>query len=279
VVEILVREHQLPVVAACRVARLSRTAWYRRPSERADRDRDVIDALIALIEHPHRTRWGFWKCYDRLRNTGSWWNHKRVHRVYRALRLNQRRRTKKRVPTRLRQPLGAPMMLNEMWALDFMHDALYGGRAIRILNVIDEANREALAVEVGTSLPAARVVRVLEQLIEMHGTPAAIRCDNGPEFTSGTFSSWCEERKIAVRYIQPGKPDQNAYIERLNRTFRGDVLDAWVFQSVAEVQDLSDEWLADYNENRPHDSLGGIPPAQFLPRSKAPELSTIEVCA
>jgi putative transposase len=279
VAEILVREHKLPVVAACRVARLSRTAWYRRPSERVDRDRDVIDALVALIEHPHRTRWGFWKCYDRLRNTGSSWNHKRVHRVYRALRLNQRRRTKKRVPTRLRQPLEAPVMLNEMWALDFMHDALYGGRAIRILNVIDEANREALAIEVGTSLPASRVVRVLEQLIEMHGAPAAIRCDNGPEFTSGTFSSWCEERKIAVRYIQPGKPDQNAYIERLNRTFRDDVLDAWVFQSVAEVQDLSDEWLADYNENRPHDSLGGIPPAQFLPRSKAPELSTIEVCA
>jgi len=275
----MVEEHKLPVRTACRAVGLSRTAYYSRPVDRTERDRPVIDGLTALLEHPNRGRWGFWKCYDRPRNTGSSWNHKRVHRVYRALRLNQRRRTKKRVPTRLRQPLEAPVMLNEMWALDFMHDALYGGRAIRILNVIDEANREALAVEVGTSLPASRVVRVLEQLIEMHGAPAAIRCDSGPEFTSVTFSNWCEERKIAVRYIQPGKPDQNAYIERLNRTFRGDVLDAWVFQSVAEVQDLSDEWLADYNENRPHDSLGGIPPAQFLPRSKQPGLSTIEVCA
>ena len=171
------------------------------------------------------------------------------------------------------------MTLNEVWALDFMHDSLYGGRAIRILNVIDEANREVLAVEVGTSIPAARVIRVLEQLIEMYGVPASIRCDNGPEFTSLAFSTWCEERKITVRYIQPGKPDQNAYIERLNRTYRGDVLDAWVFRSIEQVQDLSDEWLADYNENRPHDSLGGIPPTRFLPRPKQPELSTIEVCA
>lgn len=171
------------------------------------------------------------------------------------------------------------MMLNQVWALDFMHDALYGGRAIRILNVIDEANREVLAVEVGTSLPAARVVRVLEQLIEMHGVPASVRCDNGPEFTSGAFSNWCEERKIAIRYIQPGKPDQNAYIERLNRTYRGDVLDAWVFSSVEQVQDLSDEWLADYNENRPHDGLGGLPPARFLPRGPRPEKSTFGVCA
>lgn len=170
-------------------------------------------------------------------------------------------------------------MLNEVWAIDFMHDALYGGRAIRILNVIDEANREALAVEAGISIPAARVVRVLEQLVEMYGAPAAVRCDNGPEFISGTFSNWCEEKKIEVRYIQPGKPDQNAFIERLNRTYRGDVLDAWVFGSIAEVQDLSDQWLADYNKNRPHDSLGGLSPAEFLPRPKKSEVSSLEVCA
>jgi putative transposase len=175
--------------------------------------------------------------------------------------------------------MAAPTTLNQVWALDFMHDALYGGRAVRILNVIDEANREALAVEVGTSIPAARVVRVLDQLIEMHGVPASIRCDNGPEFTSSRFADWCEERKIEIRYIQPGKPDQNAYIERFNRTYRGDVLDAWLFASVAEMQELSDEWLADYNENRPHDSLGGMTPFEFLPRPTTPALSSFEVCA
>lgn len=159
-----------------------------------------------------------------------------------------------------------------------MHDSLYGGRAVRILNVIDEGNREALAIEVGTSMPSARVVRVLEQLVEIHGCPAALRCDNGPEFIAGIFSEWCEQMKIDVRYIQPGKPDQNAYIERFNRTYRGDVLDSWLVGTVAELQDISDEWLTDYNENRPHDSLGGIPPAQFLQRSIARQKSSLEVC-
>ncbi len=145
--------------------------------------------------------------------------------------------------------MAAPTTLNQVWALDFMHDALYGGRAVRILNVIDEANREALAVEVGTYIPAARIVRVLDQLIEMHGVPASIRCDNGPEFTSNRAS-----------------PTRCACIERFNHTYRGDVLDAWLFASVAEMQELSDEWLVDYNENRPHDSLRGMTPFEFLPR-------------
>lgn len=170
-------------------------------------------------------------------------------------------------------------MLNDTWALDFMHDRLYSSRPFRTLNVIDEANREGLAIEVGTSIPASRVVRVLEQLIEIYGKPAALRSDNGPEFTSATFSDWCEEKGIEIRYIQPGKPDQNAFVERFNRSFRQEVLDAYLFDSVAEAQDLSDEWLVDYNENRPHDSLGGIPPTMFLPRPKAPVLSTFEVCA
>jgi putative transposase len=236
----------------------------------------VIDALRAVVEK--RPRWGFWKCFDRLRLDGQPWNHKHVRRVYRAMRLNLPRRTKRRVPHRLRQPLQAPRVLNGTWALDFMHDSLYGGRAIRILNVIDEGNREALAIEVGTSMPSARVVRVLEQLVEIHGRPAALRCDNGPEFTAGAFSDWCEEQKIDVRYIQPGKPDQNAYIERFNRTYRGDVLDSWLVGSVAELQDISDDWLEDYNVNRPHDSLGGVPPAQFLSRPIARRESSLEVC-
>jgi putative transposase len=136
----------------------------------------VISALQGMLEK--RPRWGFWKCFDRLRLDGQSWNHKRVLRVYRAMRLNLPRRAKRRVPTRLRQPMGAPTMLNDIWALDFMHDRLYGGRAFRTLNVIDEANREGLAIEVGTSIPASRVTRVLEQLIDMHGKPVAIRCDN-----------------------------------------------------------------------------------------------------
>ena len=262
--ETLVTEHQLPVRRACRAVGLSRTAWYRQPADTAVRDAAVTTARQALVEK--HTRWGFWKCFDRLRLDGRCWNHKRGHRVYCALRLNLPRRTKRRVPTRLRQPLVAPTTLNGIWALDFMQDALYGGRPFRTLNILDEANREALAIEIGTSIPAARVVRVLEQLLTVHGKPRALRLDNGPEFTAECFTRWCDAQGITRLYIQPGKPDQNAFIERFNRTYREEVLDAYLFDVPAEVQRVTDEWLIDYNEQRPHDSLGRIPPASFNPR-------------
>ena len=140
--------------------------------------------------------------------------------MYCALRLNLPRRTKRRLPARLRQPLVAPARLNETWALDFMADALYHGRHFRTLNVIDEGNREALAIEIGTSIPSARVIRVLDDLIRLYGRPARLRVDNGPELTAEAFVEWCAAQGIAIGYIQPGKPDQNAFIERFNRTFR-----------------------------------------------------------
>jgi putative transposase len=276
VVEILVSEHSLAVRRACRAVGLSRTAWYRRPADPAVRDGAVIEALRAIVGQ--RSRWGFWKCYDRIRLDGQRWNHKRVHRVYCALRLNLPRRGKRRVPKRARRPLVAPAVLNGVWALDFMHDALYGGRRFRTLNILDEANREALAIEVGTSIPAARVVRVLEQLIELYGRPAALRVDNGPELMAEVFVQWCQAQAIELLYIPPGKPDQNAFIERFNRTYREEVLDAYVFESVADAQTVTDNWLPDYNDHRPHESLGRVPPTSFLPRPSAPPESTYPVC-
>ena len=273
---VLVTEHQLPVRHACRAVGLSRTAWYRRPADPVRRDGAVMAAVLAIVEQ--HGRWGFWKCFDRLRLLGHPWNHKRVHRVYCALRLNLPRRTKRRVPTRLRQPLGAPSTLNGIWALDFMEDALYGGRRFRTLNILDEANREALAIEIGTSIPAARVVRVLEQLLLLYGRPEALRLDNGPELTAEAFTAWCDALEIARRYIQPGKPDQNAFIERFNRTYREEVLDAYVFESIREVQDITDDWLPTYNDDRPHDSLGRIPPTRYLPRPPTPSESPSAVC-
>ncbi len=273
---LLVTEHQLSVRHACRVVGLSRTAWYRRPVDPAMRDGAVMAVLSALVEE--HGRWGFWKCFDRLRLDGHGWNHKRVHRVYCAMRLNLPRRTKRRVPHRLRQPLHAPTTLNGVWAVDFMLDALYGGRRFRTLNVLDEANREALAIEVGTSIPAARVIRVLEQLITIYGRPAALRLDNGPEFTAQRFADWCKANNIELRFIQPGKPDQNAFVERFNRTYRHEVLDAYVFASVTEVQAITDEWLLTYNTCRPHDALGRIPPTRFLSRPPTPSESTYAWC-
>lgn len=260
---------------ACRIVRFSRAAYYRTPQPAIERDADVIAALQDMVERSPRS--GFWKCFDRLRRKGKTWNHKRVHRVYCALRLNLPRRTKRRLPHRLLQPMGAPEELNATWALDFMSDALYGARKFRTLNVIDEGNREALAIDVALSIPSVRVIRVLEELVQLYGKPKALRMDNGPELISGAFTEWGEARGIELRYIQPGKPDQNAYIERFNRSYRQEVLNAYIFESIEEVRQLTDAWLEDYNTERPHDSLGRVPPRTFLPRPEPSRESSLQV--
>jgi len=147
-----------------------------------------------------------------------------------------------------------------------MRDTLYDGRVFRTFNVIDEGNREALRIEIGTSISAIRVVRIMNELIEVYGKPEAIRLDNGPELTAHKFVEWAEKHKIELRYIQPGKPNQNAFIERFNKSYREEILDANLFNTLAEVQEATDEWVDDYNNFRPHESLGRIPPTQFLPR-------------
>jgi len=158
-----------------------------------------------------------------------------------------------------------------------MHDARYGGRAIRTLNVMDEADRSCLGIDLATSIPALRVTRFLDQLIEIHGKPLAIRCDNGPELTSYQFTDWCDKNKIIVRFIQPGKPDQNAFIERFNRTYREEVLDAYLFESLVDMREITDAWIVRYNEQRPHDALGSLPPARYRERLLATANSTSEL--
>ena len=163
---------------ACRTVRLSRAAYYRPPVPASRRDAPVIAALGDVVaRHP---RWGFWKLFDRLRIEQRPWNHKRVHRVYCALRLNLPRRTTRRVPKRIRQPLTAVPVLNQTWAMDFMTETLYDARRVRLLTILDEGNREGLDIVAGVSLPSRRVIRVLESLVVVHGRPSAIRVDNGP---------------------------------------------------------------------------------------------------
>ena len=205
-------------------------------------------------------RWGFWKCHERMRLDGHQWNHKRTWRIYRAMRLNLPRRVRKRL-ARPPQPLHAPLLPNEIWALDFMSDSLYQGRRFRTLNILDEGVREALAIEIDTSLPAERVVRTLQQLIIWRGCPKAIRLDNGPELTAQRFTTWCAVMGIELRHIQPGKPNQNAFIERFNRSYRTEVLNGWLFASLDEVREITHQWIISYNEERPHHALGNLPPA------------------
>jgi len=149
------------------------------------------------------------------------------------------------------------------WSLDFMSDSLSNGRAIRTLNILDDYNREALWIEVDTSLPAERVVRVLENLLLWRATPKQIRMDNGPELISQRLERWAKEKQIELLHIQPGKPAQNAYIERFNRTFREEVLDAYLFDDLQEVRTITEHWLEDYNTIRPHEALQGLPPRQY----------------
>lgn len=262
----------MSVVRACRLVRLSRAAYYRPAHRQAERDQPVIEALHHLIAG-EGARWGYDKCSDRLRGLGHPWNPKRIRRVYRAQGLTQRRRTKRRVPTRPKQPMTAPAVLNHIWALDFMHDRLVDGRPFRTLNILDEGNREVLAIEVGTSLPSRRVTAVLDQLVTLHGRPAALRCDNGPELIAQPLADWCRTQAITLGHIQPGKPNQNAYIERFNRTYRDEVLDAWLFASLEEAREITTDWITTYNTKRPHDSLGGVPPLDFIPRPTSVPMS------
>jgi putative transposase len=201
---------------------------FRCPARKA-KDSEIAQELRQLAErHP---RWGCGKMTDYLRNQGHPWNHKRIRRVYRALFLHLQRKPKKRLPVRIAHPLVVPHQSNQTWSLDFMSDTLSDGRTFRTLNVIDDFNREALWIEVDTSLPAERVVRVLEQLLFWRGKPAHLRMDNGPELISQRLETWAREQQIELRYIQPGKPAQNAYVERFNRTYREDVLDTYLLMT------------------------------------------------
>ncbi len=208
----LVTQGGLPIQRACQSVELSRASYYRPVANWAQRDATIIEALKTLGET--QPCWGFWKYVDRLRHTGHRWNHKRLWRVYCPLRLNLPRRTKKRLLVRPRQPLTVIPAPNVVWAMDFMSDTLYGGRRFRTLNILDEGVREILAIEVDTSLPAERVIRVLEPVTPWRGQPQAIRLDNGLEFLADCFASWCADRGITLRYIQPGQPNQNAFVER-----------------------------------------------------------------
>ncbi len=226
----------------------------------------MADWLVRLTT-THRT-WGFGLCFLYLRNIKHFpWNHKRVYRVYRALELNLRIKPRKRLVRATPQPLSVPAAINEVWSMDFMHDPLRDGRSFRLFNVLDDFNREGLTIEVDLSLPAARVVRALDQLIEWRGVPKVIRSDNGPEYISETVRQWAIRRGIQLECIQPGKPQQNAYVERYNRTVRYDWLAQTLFDSIEEVQASATRWLWTYNNERPNMALGGITPAQKLARA------------
>jgi putative transposase len=252
--------------------------WYYRST----RDDSEVEKKLRELADKLPTS-GFWKYYGRIRNEGLVWNHKRVRRVYRKMRLNVRRKRKRRVITRVAQPLIQAQQMNQSWSMDFMHDALESGRKVRLFNMIDDYNREGLAVEVNTSFAAEHVVRMLEEIAHERGYPRSIRSDNGPEFISDTLARWCKKRNVKHVLIQPGKPVQNAYIERFNGSLRKDVLDAYIFTDLEQLRIITEQWLDDYNQHRPHDALNGESPTPYRLRrasaleSEASSLTRTEV--
>jgi len=256
---------------ACRVLAQRRSVYRYQPLPH--RDGEIIKLLLELAHA--RPEQGFGKLFPRLRALGHRWNHKRVYRVYCSLKLNKQRKGKKRLPTRCPAPLVVSEAMNECWSADFMSDALWGERRFRTFNVVDDFNRELLAIEVDFNLPAARVVRTLDRIAATRGYPLKLRLDNGPEFVSVALADWAEQHGVHLEFIKPGKPMQNGFIERFNRSYREAVLDMFVFQSLSEVREQTEKWLKEYNEERPHESLGNLTPREYL-LTQNPEVSIYE---
>ncbi|PHM45246.1 hypothetical protein Xmau_00896 [Xenorhabdus mauleonii] len=251
----------LSVIKACQLTSLTRATFYRKRMDWRKKNNAVIDAIQSVLAKSPQS--GFWKCYYRLRFQGYPFNHQRVYRVDCCLGLNLKRRVKKVLPVREKRPLTVERLPNAQWALDFMHDSLYCGNRFRILNIIDEGTRECLAIKVDTSLPAERVIRVLERLKVERGLPKQIRVDNGPELISIKLLNYCEENQIELCHIQPGKPQQNGFIERFNGSFRREFLNAYLFKSLSQVREMVWFWQQDYNLNRTHESLNHLPPEAY----------------
>lgn len=223
----------------------------------------MLEDLLKAYSAQHPT-YGFQKLFNLIRVKNDSFNHKRVYRIYCDLSLNLKIKPKKRLAPRTKTTLIQPMDINECWSLDFMSDALTSGRRIRTANIIDDCNREALGILVSFSLTSQRITRWLDRLATSRGYPDRIRVDNGPENISHHFQNWAKSHDIIIQYIQPGKPAQNAYIERFNRSYREAVLDMYLFQSVHEAQRITNIWLKHYNEERPHESLNNQTPKSFI---------------
>ena len=261
-------EHGLSERRACAAIGLERSVYHYEP--RPNADGPIVKLLLELAWQ--RPEQGFGKLFRRLRRMGHGWNHKRVYRIYCSLKLNKKRKGKRRLPTRCPSPLVVPEAMNERWSADFMSDALWCSRRFRTFNVVDDFNREVLAIEVDFNLPAQRIVRTLDRIAAECGYPRRLRLDNGPELVSVTLADWAEQHNVLLGFIKPGRPMQNGFIERFNRSYREAVLDMFVFQTLDEVREQTELWLKEYNEERPHKSLGHLTPREYLLTQK-PEIS------
>jgi putative transposase len=256
------KQFNISIKRICQLHSISVSNW-RYERSRDPEDQAIVKALLGLTQA--HIRWGFKLMFLHLRNQcGKPWNHKRVYRIYRELELNLRIKPHIRLDRQKPLPLTPPSAPNVVWSMDFMHDQLSDARSYRSLNVLDDFNRELLCAEVDFSLTTTRVIKALNQVIEWRGCPKAIRCDNGPEYISTLLGKWAKDRDIVLWFTQPGNPQQNAYVERFNRTMRYELLSANLFESIAGAQDGVTKWQWTYNNERPSMALNGLTPIQCL---------------
>ncbi len=257
----LIATHDVSLSRACRVVNIDRKTYRHFPKRK--QDETMLEDLLKQFSAQYPT-YGFVKLFNLIREKGYPFNHKRVYRIYCDLRLNLKIKPKKRLAPRTAIKLIQPSIMNECWSLDFMSDALITDKRIRTANVIDDCNRGAIGILASFSLTSRRITRWLDQLALRQSYPKRIRVDSGPENISHHFQKWAKKHNVFIQYIEPGKPAQNAYIERFNRTYREAVLDMYLFRNIEEVQHMTDNWIKHYNEERPHEALNNLTPMNFM---------------
>jgi putative transposase len=274
-VTLLQTERDFGVTRACGLVGISRSLYRyrsRRPDSAALRER--IAELAAV-----KRRYGYRRIYLRLRREGWAVNRKRVYRLYREAGLAVRRRRRKRIGVVERRPLPRPNAVNQSWSMDFVADGLANGRRFRCLTVVDDFSRECLALEVDTSLPGTRVREVMDRLADTRGLPQSITVDHGPEFESEVLDAWAYAATVHLAFINPGKPNENAYIESFNGKFRDECLNEHWFTSMAHARRIIGEWREEYNDERPHSSLGNLTPTEFAAKAATKPENAVSLTA
>ncbi len=257
----IVERFGLSVRRACKLIGLSRTSFRYRPTVKPDEE--VIRRRLKELAQT-RKRFGCPRLHVMLRREGFVINHKRTERLYRQEGLILRIRRRKKLSSFLRTDIPKPNYPNHIWSMDFMRDSLAGGRAIKILSILDEWTRKCFRIEVDTSINGVRVTRVLDEIARAEGLPEIIIIDNGPEFISKALDAWAYQRGVKLTFIRPGKPVENAYIESFNGRFRDECLNENWFLTLEHARGIIEKWRIDYNYERPHSSLGNRTPEEFL---------------
>jgi putative transposase len=258
-VSFLIQTHSLSERRACELSQAARSTYRYMWIKTDDK---LLRKRLKLLAY-RRKSFGYRRLHALLKKEGFAANHKKVYRLYKEEGLSKRKKPRKRYLKRTKEPLRAAERPNQKWAMDFMSDSFGSSRKLRTLNILDVCTRECPSIEVNTSLPAAIVIRVLNRLGEDRGFPEVITVDNGPEYTSNELREWAEEHGVILEYISPGKPTENGYIESFNGKFREECLNQNWFRNLSEARLIIEEWRQDYNERRPHSSLGYKTPEEY----------------